>query len=153
MKVPVLADIVRSVEKHAIRQTLDSIWIVVFEDWSVLRRFQEFNPESMGHNVLVFEYRTEAEDVALEQPIPTGRVMSVMEWVHQCPEPMAWRDDESDIPLGKTWWGVVRTMFGHQATTQFVEFTDAEEYYNSLPEAEGMPKQLIKLEVAREREE
>ena len=158
MKVPVLADIVRSVEQHAIRQTFDSIWIIVFEDWSVLRHFFGQSPAHMNHNICVFEYRTDAEELALEQPIPNGRVMSVMDWVHQCPEPMAWRDDEtSEVSVHcsttKVWWAVATSTHRAQRTIQFSDFTGAEEYYNSLGETPNIRKQLIKLEVAREWDE
>lgn len=152
MKVSVLADIVRSVEKHSLREDLSNIYVIVFEDWSVARRNlrNDLTITSMSSNVCVFRNPNNAEEWAAAQPINTGQVMSVMEWVHRCPEPMAWRDDESEAPPGKTWWAVTRMIGGSQATTQFSDFTEAEKYYNTHGENPGTPKQLIKMEVARE---
>jgi hypothetical protein len=152
MKVPVLADIVDSTKQELMEVPLNEIYLYVYEDWSILRRtWISDDPRS---NVAVYTQAGAAALIGRIQEIEfntsKGRVMSVMEWVDQCPEPMGWRDDESNTPKGKTWWAVTRMIGGSQATTQFSDFTEAEKYYNTHGENPGTPKQLIKMEVARE---
>lgn len=151
MKVPVLTDIVRSVEKQGyIKQSMDSIYLLVLPDWSLWR----VPCSSNKHNVVVFPTMADVigyvEFYDEESELAHAQIMNIGTYVHQCPEHLAWRDDDTDIPKGKTWWAVTRMIGGSQATTQFSDFTEAEKYYNTHGENPGTPKQLIKMEVARE---